>query len=76
MTAGWGQYRLFLDPQAAREARTVTHGLLTFGGGVNLKLGASSGLRFEIRDDVTLRVYDRKNKAEIALDVMSDPDEP
>ena len=27
---------------------------------------------FEILDDVTLRVYDRKNKAEIAL---SDPDE-
>ena len=27
---------------------------------------------FEIRDDVTLRVYDRKNKAEITL---SDPDE-
>lgn len=57
VTAGWGQYRLFLDPQAAREARTVTHGLLTFGGGVNLKLGASSGLRFEIRDDV-YRDYD------------------
>lgn len=31
---------------------------------------------FEIRDDeVTLRVYDRKDKADIALDVMSDPDE-
>lgn len=30
---------------------------------------------FEIRDpDVTLRVYDRRNKAEIALDVMSEPE--
>jgi hypothetical protein len=30
---------------------------------------------FEIRDEeVTLRVYDRKTMADIALDVMSDPD--
>ena len=30
---------------------------------------------FEIRDDdVALRVYDRRDKADIALDVMSDPD--
>lgn len=31
---------------------------------------------FEIRDDeVTLRVYDRKTRADIALDVMTDPDD-
>lgn len=57
VTAGFGQYRLFLDPQAARNPTTVTHGLFSVGGGFTVRLGESSGLRLEIRDFI-YRNYD------------------
>lgn len=57
VTVGLGQYRMFIDPQAARSPKTVTHGLLTLGGGFNVKLGEATGLRFEVRDFI-YRNYD------------------
>lgn len=57
LTVGLGQYRMFIDPQAARSPKTVTHGLITLGGGVNVRLSDATGLRFEIRDFI-YRDYD------------------
>lgn len=50
LTGGAGEYRMYVDPQSAAEARQISHTLVTLGGGVNLRLGGSSGLRFEVRD--------------------------
>jgi len=50
LTGGVGQYRLFVDPQSAQGARQLGHVMMTVGGGVNLRLGNSGGLRFEVRD--------------------------
>lgn len=57
VSVGLGQYRLFIDPQAARSPKTVTHGLFTLGGGVSVRLGETTGLRLEIRDFI-YRSYD------------------
>jgi hypothetical protein len=50
LTGGVGQYRMFIDPQSAMAPRQVTHALLSVGGGVNVRLGSSGGLRLEVRD--------------------------
>jgi hypothetical protein len=50
LTAGLGQYSMFVDPQSAVAPRTVTHVMMTLGGGVNMRLGSIGGLRFEVRD--------------------------
>jgi hypothetical protein len=52
LIGGLGQYRLFIDPQAAAAQRQVAHTLATVGGGINVRLGSNAGLRFEVRDFV------------------------
>ena len=48
--AGW--YRFFLDPQVSNGPKSFTHPMLNFAAGLNIRLGESSGLRFEVRDFV------------------------
>lgn len=50
VTGGFGQYRLYLDPQASTGQRQVANGLFTVGAGLNVRLGEASGLRLEVRD--------------------------
>jgi hypothetical protein len=50
LVGGAGQYTLFIDPQASQGQHNVTHGMFTVGGGLNVRLGQNSGLRFEVRD--------------------------
>jgi hypothetical protein len=51
-TAGLGQYRIYLDPQATNGAPTVDNFMFNIGAGLTLKVGQSSGFRFEVRNFV------------------------
>lgn len=52
VTAGIGSYRIYLDPQVAGGPRSFTNVSYSIGGGVNLRVGESSGFRVEVRDQV------------------------
>jgi hypothetical protein len=52
VAAGVGSYRIFLDPQVANGPRSFSNLSYSLGGGVNLRVGESSGIRLEVRDHV------------------------
>lgn len=52
LTGGVGTYRIFMDPQAAKGNRSFTATSFSVGGGVNLRVAASSGFRLEVRDQI------------------------
>lgn len=52
VSAGAGWYRFFLDPAVSNGNKTFTHPMYSLGGGLNIRLSESSGLRFEVHDFV------------------------
>jgi hypothetical protein len=52
VNGGVGVYRMYLDPQVAGGPESFSDMSLSIGGGINIRVGQASGLRFEIRDQV------------------------
>jgi len=52
VAVGGGWYRFFLDPQVANGPKSFTKPMFALAGGLNMRLGAATGLRMEVRDAI------------------------
>jgi len=58
LMGGVGAYTVYMDPQVVSGPRKMSHLGFSVGGGLEMRMGQRSGLRFDVRDQIFTK-YDR-----------------
>jgi hypothetical protein len=76
LMAGAGAYTVYMDPQITAGPRKMSHFGASIGGGVEMRLGQRSGLRFDVRDQIFTKFdRDRLNPTDPRFTAIAYPED-